>query len=547
MPYEPFQISKWNHVMKGVSQKSARGSCGFSVKELQMIPPVMLRHLFDMFHALEEGSAWPEALVFSFVCCLPKVHGSCTALQIRPLTVLSRLYRCWARYRSTEIAEWMSGKLPISLAGGIKSMCASDICALSALSLETAFMQNLKRAGGVFDIIKCYNAMPFIVLYLMVHLGINPSYVQAYENLLGCFTRTFVFNGHAGTAEHSTTGFPEGCSMAVVAMTCLAYLAHTVLTGCHVEPFVFADNWSFAADSLQAFHDGYRGLVSFCDAFRLQLSPEKSWVWATACAWRKKLRLVTYKGVSVPVLWHAKDLGVDCNFTKLRRKIVWKGRFRNMRACLSKIKGVNLPRRFKTRLAKTGAWAKCTYGAPLLNICASDFRVWRSSTTRALGFNRSGESPMIALNLTDQSLDPQLQDAIHRCSFWRRFLRRFAAMKDDFLEKLNNGGSCDRPVGAFRHALQQFAWQPEGSFLVHPWCGRLDWLRVSSKFLFFALEQTWQRHVGDDLKSTRPGFNISAVDVSGVRASLAQLSLSQAGAVRLYVHGGHYTCDIISK
>ena len=62
----------------------------------------------------------------------------------------------------------------------------------------------------------------------------------------------FRFQGNAGVADASTTGFPEDCSMVVIAMTCMAFLAHTVLTTCLAEPVVFADNWSFVANSLQS-------------------------------------------------------------------------------------------------------------------------------------------------------------------------------------------------------------------------------------------------------------------------------------------------------
>ena len=68
---------------------------------------------------------------FALVMCLPKVEGPCTALQIRPITVLSRLYR-WARYRSSETAEWLSFKLPPILAGGVKGMSVTDINAMVA-------------------------------------------------------------------------------------------------------------------------------------------------------------------------------------------------------------------------------------------------------------------------------------------------------------------------------------------------------------------------------------------------------------------------------
>ena len=60
---------------------------------------------------------------------------------------------------------------------------------------------------------------------MMVHLGISPCCVQPYENMLASFTRTFLVRGMAGVAEHSETGFPEGCSMSVIAMTCMEVLS----------------------------------------------------------------------------------------------------------------------------------------------------------------------------------------------------------------------------------------------------------------------------------------------------------------------------------
>ena len=57
MPYAPFEVCRWVHVLKGVSCKSARGSCGFSVQELKSIPKSMLPALFDLFHARRGGLA----------------------------------------------------------------------------------------------------------------------------------------------------------------------------------------------------------------------------------------------------------------------------------------------------------------------------------------------------------------------------------------------------------------------------------------------------------------------------------------------------------
>ena len=66
----------------------------------------------------------------------------------------------------------------------------------------------------------------------MVHVGIpslciwgsRPRHMKTFRGIY----QFFRFQGNAGVADASTTGFPEDCSMVVIAMTCMAFLAHTV-------------------------------------------------------------------------------------------------------------------------------------------------------------------------------------------------------------------------------------------------------------------------------------------------------------------------------
>ena len=100
------------------------------------------------------------------------------------------------------------------LLGASKACPSRHINAMMATYLESSFDQSLSRLGGVFDIIKCFNALPRApLLWMLLHLGVNPCYVHAYENMLSSFTRTFLFQGVAGVSEHSETGFPEGCTV----------------------------------------------------------------------------------------------------------------------------------------------------------------------------------------------------------------------------------------------------------------------------------------------------------------------------------------------
>ena len=99
--------------------------------------------------------------------------------------------------------------------------------------------------------------------------------------------------------------------MSVIAMTCVDYFAHEVLSENGTCALVFADNLSFASKALHACKAAYQVLGRLCDSFLLELSPEKSWVWATTHKFRRQLRRVLCNGVRVPLAWHAKDSGVD--------------------------------------------------------------------------------------------------------------------------------------------------------------------------------------------------------------------------------------------
>ena len=70
--------------------------------------------------------------------------------------------------------------------------------------------------------------------------------------MLASFTRTFLVQGMVGVADYSETGFPEGCSTSAIAMTCMAYLAHEVLSTDGARAFIFSGKWSFASKTPHA-------------------------------------------------------------------------------------------------------------------------------------------------------------------------------------------------------------------------------------------------------------------------------------------------------
>ena len=70
--YVHFNHDEWYHMLNKVSNKSARGSCAFTIKELRSMPKILTQWLFDIYHLIEKGERWPSSLVQARVVMIPK-------------------------------------------------------------------------------------------------------------------------------------------------------------------------------------------------------------------------------------------------------------------------------------------------------------------------------------------------------------------------------------------------------------------------------------------------------------------------------------------
>ena len=75
--------------------------------------------LAKFFQALEahENPNWPAALCWGSIPLLPK-EGPPGALNLRPLTILSVIYRIWAGIRAAQLRGWQESWVHKSLHGG---------------------------------------------------------------------------------------------------------------------------------------------------------------------------------------------------------------------------------------------------------------------------------------------------------------------------------------------------------------------------------------------------------------------------------------------
>lgn len=124
-PYEDFTHDKWMKNLAKANKKSARGACGFSVKELLLMPCLLQFWLFQLFHLAEDFGEWPDKFGVARVVFLTKPDGQPNdAMGLRPITILSTIYRQWSSFRSQEVFA----QLPPQI-GNIASHISSDMLA----------------------------------------------------------------------------------------------------------------------------------------------------------------------------------------------------------------------------------------------------------------------------------------------------------------------------------------------------------------------------------------------------------------------------------
>jgi hypothetical protein len=224
LAFQPLQVEEWKMNAKSVAKRSARGSCGSTPRELVFMPDVLVKWLLTILMAIEQGTMdWPASLMVARVVMLGKTSDrpKCP-LQTRPITITSRIYRNWARYRSLQIMEHIKTFLPPSIAGTAAGVSADMLAAHVMLQVEKAQIDGAPRMGITVDLVKCFNQIPRKpVLAAMVRLGIPQQYVTALDSIYYQLRRELELSGEIGDQLASTTGVPEGCAMSLVAMTTL--------------------------------------------------------------------------------------------------------------------------------------------------------------------------------------------------------------------------------------------------------------------------------------------------------------------------------------
>ena len=318
-PGTQIQAYDFRKALLGTKKRSMRGSCKFSVCELLALPAEYLELLCTILRQIELGQPWPKQWCQAFVVLLPKPDADSTSPSgLRPITILSRVYRTWARTHTLQILRWASRFAAPLIGGGVRGIDPTVLMMHVSFLIEQATKEEPLH-GLVVDIRKCFNSIHRgLILAALREFGIPEYMINPCSNLMKNFERVFVFDGFVSDCQTSHTGVPEGCPLAVVAMLFVTLsMYHYMHSTCpDTIVYAFADNWSLLNGSTGPLKQAISCFEHFCDLFKLPLAGDKSWLRSTEQSGRKELVGIVLQGQPVPIKHQEREPGFDMTYTK---------------------------------------------------------------------------------------------------------------------------------------------------------------------------------------------------------------------------------------
>ena len=188
----PIDGAMIEHALRCTKVASSRGSDGFSTLDLRKLPISLLDMLALILQLIEQNGVWPQKWTLAKTLCLPKTADAKTPYDIRPVTVMAKIYRLWGHIRGKQVTSYISASIPPEIAGVCKKISSDMIALLIASKVEDAHRLNTPLGGVVVDLMKCYNTVPRGGLLLILSkLGVPIPVLNAFRAMMRQMNRFF--------------------------------------------------------------------------------------------------------------------------------------------------------------------------------------------------------------------------------------------------------------------------------------------------------------------------------------------------------------------
>lgn len=537
-------IDMWMKLIKKLPSNKAVGPCGWSNEELKCLPRCCVNDLIVIFSwVLKKG--FTPSMMMAKTILLSKKDVPLSMHDARPVTILSCLYRLFGKMIFKLVSRTWMGFFPSPISGGLPGRGVKEIAFVQKRQIEDALQLGLTRGGYSLDLVKAYNTFGrFAVACIMKHLGVPDIIVDAWILSLDRMVRYPTLNGTVGDAITSTTGVPEGCSISVIAMLGTSAFYYYNLYNQHVQPFAYADNWSWLTQNQRAHLVAIDMVKRVTHLLRLQIDHAKSWHWGTTREFRKFcIEGIPPDGHEIIVKTMVKDLGEIVHYNKSMSLGFVKEKIQDAIARVNRIENLPCSLQRKALMIQTSVFPMAFYSADTVYIGLHHFTAVRRAITHALVGNWHSASPFVACcGLGKFMQDPFVFVLCHCARIIRRLANvdRAVALSTVQFAVEFTGHRPFGPAGALKCYLNQVGWELKAcGTILGPELLSCNILQDSTRKIRLIFMAMWEHHVIATM--TRKGVGDFLIDFKLLSSVFSGRSECEQQLLKLNVVGGFQT------
>ncbi len=414
--------------------------------------------------------------------------------------------------------------------------------------MELSLRSSESTHGLVADLIKAYNTLPRHPIFrILLHCGVPAWFLNMWERYLREFQRFFVVRRLTGRAQFSCTGFPEGCPLSCVAMSCIDWAWH-VWQATRIPKALalsYVDNLESVSHDVSQLAASWDSLLDFCRCLDLYVDLSQLYTWSTSSQGRSELRSLGFK-----VSLGERDLGGQVCYSAALRNKVLTDRIKAVLPYFDTLRKSTSSTSIKISNITQVLWPRSLHGCEAICIGSQHFNKLRAGVMKSLHWNRGGASSIIRLTLLHcDRLDPERQDLWLSVKLFRQQCLHFEMIRDWWASYVSSGnGKTNGPFGKLWQWFASLKLQVDESFCL--WFSDRGWVHLLfspiSEVKGILMHAYWDRQT--KVVNQRKGFeDLVGFDHAITTANDHKLTVSDLALLNIVRDGSFITNSYKSR
>ena len=300
--------------LKHAKKTSAPGPDGWRYSELCALPDMALHQLAQVFNAMEQKHELPDPILSSWTAMINSSGKPVAPMKVRPISVLSVVYRLYAKSRLSTLEDWLDKALPPCIWSYIPGRDVRSPLMSLASRIENSHKPMVEEDTILLslDLSKAFPSASREQMWAALsHLGL-PSPILETLSYMYQHGRTRMRLGGRIVSDRDyllRRGIHQGCPLSVMAFLGLqAQIPSLIASECPgVSLIIFADDVTLVSDSIREIEKAAGLIARYYKDCHITLNPQKTQLWSA----KGRAEGIVLEGVQIAPLHRIKLLGVE--------------------------------------------------------------------------------------------------------------------------------------------------------------------------------------------------------------------------------------------